>query len=307
MTRALVHAVLAVSSAYLGSARTLSGPQSPGSSGGGLPIFMLHGVSSGAGEMATIQRVAAAHGITATSLPLYEGKVDSLAPLHRQVQGVVSAIRARVAANASLYARGYNLVCKSQGGLICRCVVEEMDDHRVHTFVSLAGPQMGVWGQQFFAQAHFPAALRNLTANEVWRVAYTAPLQDTLSVANMWNDPHQQADFLEHNKFLPLYNGLKAPAATIARYKHNFLRLQQATFCVGSGSPYDGGIEPWQSGAWGFVDGSAEGAGRTVPMSQHQVYTADTFGLRTLDETHFLGRYRYRYALPIWLGYWTVQ
>ena len=30
--------------------------------------------------------------------------------------------------------------------------------------------------------------------------------------------------------------------------KANFIRLKQAVFCVGSGKPYDGGIEPWQTG-----------------------------------------------------------
>ena len=33
--------------------------------------------------------------------------------------------------------------------------------------------------------------------------------------------------------------------------KANFVRLKRAVFCVGSGHAYDGGIEPWQTGAWG--------------------------------------------------------
>ena len=123
----------------------------------------------------------------ATSLALYEGKVASLTPLKQQVKGVIKQIRAMVAANETLYADGWNMVCKSQGGLTCRCVLEEMDDHRVDTFVSLAGPQMGAFGSDFFK--FFPAFMQNLTAQEIYRVAYTPLIQDTVSVANIWRDP----------------------------------------------------------------------------------------------------------------------
>ena len=254
------------------------------------PVLMFHGVSSGAGEMATLAKEMQSRGIPATSLPLFQGSVDSLVNLKIQVMDTVKYVRKLVnGPNASIYANGYDFVCKSQGGLICRCVIEEMDDHRVNNFVSLAGPQMGVWGKDFFASLgkDFPVWAQNLTADEIWRVAYTTPVQDTLSVSNMWRDPHHTKEFLAHSHFLPEYNGLAPdmPAATLARYKGNFLRLRQAVFCVGSGSPYDGGIEPWQSGAFGFVDGSAEGGGKSVPMAQHAEYSKDLFGLRTLDES----------------------
>ena len=100
-------------------------------------------------------------------------------------------------------------------------------------------------------------------------------------VANMWRDPNQVAEFEQDNTFLPLYNGLRAPPATLARYKRNFLRLRKAVFCVGSGPEYDGGIEPWQSAVFGFGD---ERLG-FKPMAQQREYAEDLFGLRTLDTT----------------------
>lgn len=247
------------------------------------PVIMMHGVGSDHGEMLTIKALAESlhPGTVATSLPLFEGKVASLVPLKLQVAGVVKRIRAMVRANESLYKDGWNMVCKSQGGLTCRCVLEEMDDHRVDTFVSLAGPQMGVYGADFFASADIPPVLQNLTADEVWRVAYTTLIQDTVSVAGIWRDPNHNAQFVAGNAFLPLYNGLRTPQATLARYKNNFLRLNKTVFCVGSGPEYDGGIEPWQSGAWGYADAS----GQFSPMEQQVEYVKDLFGLKTLHES----------------------
>jgi hypothetical protein len=102
-----------------------------------------------------------------------------------------------------------------------------------------------------------------------------------VSVANIWRDPTHDAQFVSGNDFLPIYNGLRTPPAALARYKHNFLRLNKTVFCVGSGAEYDGGIEPWQSGAWGYADAS----GRYAPMEQQVEYTEDLFGLRTLHES----------------------
>ena len=211
----------------------------------------------------------------ATTLPLYENDASFLTPLKKQVAGVADAIRALVAANATLYGDGYHLVCKSQGGLICRCVLEAMADHAVDTFVSLAGPQMGVYGTDFFNSIKVPL-LENATADTMWRIAYTTLGQDLISDANMWRDPKHLPQYYEYDKFLPGYTD-NATAAM----KANFVRLKSAVFCVGSGDPYDGGIEPYQTAIFGFVDAT----GAITPMEQQPVYQSDTFGLQTLDES----------------------
>jgi palmitoyl-protein thioesterase len=180
-----------------------------------------------------------------------------------------------VAANQSLYGDGFHMVCKSQGGMICRCAIEAMANH-VDTFVSLAGPQAGVYGSAFFASFEHNPLLENLTMNEVWRVAYTKPVQALLSVANLWRDPKHLPEYTQTNLFMQKYTH-NATAAM----KVNFGVLKKAVFCVGSGHPYDGGIEPWQTGVWGSQDTS----GRMVPMVEQPYYLADTFGLRTLDSS----------------------
>ncbi|KAH8069397.1 palmitoyl-(protein) hydrolase [Aureococcus anophagefferens] len=226
-----------------------------------LPVFMMHGIGSGSGEMDTIRELAeAAHPGTAAA--------------------VAGAVRAAVAANATLYADGYHVVCKSQGGLICRAALMLMDDHAARTFVSLAGPQAGVFGPDFFKDVvHDAPLLENVTAEEAYHVAYTWAGQK-LSVANMWRDPNHLDDcglfdhcFDEGNVFLPNFLD-KATAAM----KANFLRLEKVVLCVGSGPAYDGGIEPWQSAVFGAADAS----GAIAPMEDQDFYATDAFGLRTL-------------------------
>ena len=258
------------------------------------PVIMMHGVGSDRHEMDTLVRLIEARGggAVATTLPLYENDASFLTPLPKQVDGVAAAIRALVAANASRYADGYHLVCKSQGGLICRCAVEAMADHAVDTLVSLAGPQMGVYGAAFFASIKVPL-LENATAATVWRVAYTRLAQATISDANMWHDPSHLDSYYEHDTFLPGFTDRATPAM-----KANFVRLAKAVFCVGSGSPYDGGIEPYQSGVFGFVDA----AGAVVDMPQQGVYANDTFGLKTLDDS---GRLNLTVVPGVRHGDWT--
>ena len=82
------------------------------------------------------------------------------------------------------------------------------------------------------------------------------------------------------NKFLPKYNNLDH---SNAKFKENFLSLHKAVFVVGSqadGVTYDGGIGPWESGVFSYYDA----AGNFVDMKDQQVYTEDTFGLKTMDE-----------------------
>lgn len=262
------------------------------------PVIMMHGVGSGASEMSTIARLLnTTHpGTIVTSLPLYQGQPGSWdVDLNTQVDGVIAAIRKLVAGDPTSYSDGYHLVCKSQGGLICRCVIEAMDDHQVDTFVSLAGPQEGVFGTAFFEglkKYGLPEWLIKGGADLMYLVAYNF-LGQKISVANIWRDPHHLSQYLSGNDFLPKYTSKATPAM-----KANFIRLKQAVFCVGSGKPYDGGIEPWQTGAWG----SYNAAGDMVNMTAQSFYTDDTFGLKTLDTT---GRLNLTVVEGVSHGDWT--
>jgi hypothetical protein len=215
-------------------------------------------------------------------ITVFQGK-ESWASLLRQVPVVADFIRKTVQKDPQLFENGYNLVCHSQGALICRCLVEYMDDHAVHTLISMAGPQMGAWGDHWNFNA---GGLEGLVIKaDLSGLIYSQLLQATNSVANLWNDPLHQNQFLHGSKFLAIFNGLTDDVQGNARRKQNFIRLQKACFFVGNygPTPYEGGIEPWQSGVFGYYKPGSITEYNT--MYNTTEYINDTFGLKTLEET----------------------
>lgn len=248
-----------------------------------LPVFLMHGLGTGTEVFADFTpMIERAHpGTIVHAIPLFQGK-DSFSALQSQVEAISGYIRAVVTQDPATYSQGYNLVCYSQGGLICRAIIEFMDDHNVKTFVSLAGPHMGVYGVEFFRQVVKGSFWQKWTLQNVWRVAQSWILQATLSIANMWHDPFHPSWDINH--FLPKYNNLANDPWGNARRKANFVRLNKAVFLAGhmQGSHWDGGIEPSRSGVFEYYkEGSTS---EFVPMKEQPVYFQDTFGLKTLDE-----------------------
>ena len=80
-------------------------------------------------------------GTTFVALPVYQD-VDSYIALQLQVKGIIRFISNISSAQPEVYSQGYHLVCHSQGALLCRCIAQEWDDHKVSVLVSLAGPQV---------------------------------------------------------------------------------------------------------------------------------------------------------------------
>ena len=69
---------------------------------------------------------------------------DSLTPIPKQAEEFIKFIKAKVRKYPDIYKNGYNLICHSQGNMVCRFAIESWPEHNVKTYISLAGPQMGV-------------------------------------------------------------------------------------------------------------------------------------------------------------------
>lgn len=238
------------------------------------PVFFMHGLGAHVCYLQTLISILseAFPRCKLIALDVFEGDESSTTPLQTQVNGIISRIRATIAADSVSFAEGYDLVGHSLGGLLMRGVVESMDDHQVNTLISLAGVQGGVYCDN----AGYPCDPR-LHVPNISRI-YTPEIQSSSSWAQLYRDANLSS-FLQGNVFLPVLDGLLEDSGN-QRRKSNFVRLKRAVFI---GSPDDEMVIPPESQHLGFFgDGDLS---TIIPMSKQDYYIEDTFGLRTLDET----------------------
>jgi palmitoyl-protein thioesterase len=167
-------------------------------------------------------------GTSILNVDLYD-EADSLVAMDLQVDGV----REKVKPFMEKAKDGVNMVCYSQGTLICRAILERMEDHNVHTFISISGPHAGQYGDTDYLKFFFP----NFTKEHIYELFYS-DLGQEISVANYWKDPHHLDLYEKYCIFLSSLNNASP------EHKKNFLRIQRAVFI---GGPDDGVITPWQS------------------------------------------------------------
>lgn len=231
------------------------------------PIVIMHGLISSSYTLQVlagrIKRYQPNAKISMINIFTY---MSSFTDCQTQTQALIREVRLR--SKETPY--GITLICYSQGGILCRALLEEMDDHRVHTFISLAGPLAGQFGVSKFL---FDWYMRS--KYDVWKYVYTSWGQ-TFSFANYWKDPYHYTEYLRINHYLPvLDNEVNHPNAE--RYKTNFLRTKRIVLIGGKD---DGVIEPWQSCHFGF---HPNGSDRTVlNFNETRAYTKDWYGLKTL-------------------------
>lgn len=245
-----------------------------------LPVFFFHGATGNKTNGAMIEANLTAEGRTYVALDFCQKACSVRTSIPDQVQMAIKQVRDIVTKDTSKYAGGYHFMAHSQGGSIARGVIEEMDDHNVHSVISMAGDGNGnFYGPQasdamplqVMLKALGPyaidAAVFNFTKYEAdpatWKgkfqrdfielVTTNEELQRKSSIANSMTPPlHGVAldKWLRINPFLPKVNNLENCGADAkckadqARRKANFARLKAAHFMV---SPQDDLQSPWQT------------------------------------------------------------
>ncbi|XP_012890459.1 PREDICTED: lysosomal thioesterase PPT2 isoform X2 [Dipodomys ordii] len=206
------------------------------------PVIVVHGLFDSSSTFRhLLEFINETHpGTVVTVIDLFDGR-QSLRPLWEQVQGFREAVDPIMAKAPE----GVNLICYSQGGLVCRALLSVMDEHNVDTFISLSSPQMGQYGDTDYLKWLFPTSMRS----NLYRICYS-PWGQEFSICNYWHDPHHDDLYLNASSFLALINGERDhPNATA--WRKNFLRLGRLVLI---GGPDDGVITPWQSSFFGFYD-----------------------------------------------------
>ncbi|DBA02838.1 TPA: hypothetical protein N0F65_006628 [Lagenidium giganteum] len=281
-----------------------------------LPVFFFHGVTANASSAYLYQKNLTAEGRAVVALDFCPD-LCSVSGLNNQVQMAIKQVRDTVAKD-SRFANGYIFIGHSQGGSIARAVIEEMDDHKVDTFVSLAGAQNGIfYGPQPTDQIPMrafvqrlgpqliPAEILNFSSytdkdytGKFQRdfsqmvIAATA-LQPKLAVVNLPRSPVHD-EWAKTNEYLPVINNINPCSddkckANQARRKSNFLKLRAAHFFA---SPGDDVIAPWQTSILGQYNDVADNDAiekdfasfKVMSVKETLEYKEDTYGLKTLDE-----------------------
>jgi palmitoyl-protein thioesterase len=264
------------------------------------PIFFMHGIAEGYYSFDNVVSwlQEARPGSLLFPIKLYRGDKSYENPLIKQLNGLIAEIRGIIGVHPEAFDGGYDLVCHSQGAVLCRALCQVMDDHKVHTLISLAGPQMGVYGKTWFKEfdpagalpqlpGFLPNVFESTAFHNFYTVSYTQQMQDSTSLANLWHDPLHEEAFLENNAFLPFVNGLIGEGVP-AGMKANFARLNKAVFLVGSFSDQDFdskiGLEPWCTGVFAFFAAGSGSGTPCVPMENQDFFIKDKFGLKSLHD-----------------------
>eukprot|EP01128_Nolandella_sp_AFSM9_P005612 TRINITY_DN2741_c1_g3_i1.p1 TRINITY_DN2741_c1_g3~~TRINITY_DN2741_c1_g3_i1.p1 ORF type:complete len:235 (+),score=24.00 TRINITY_DN2741_c1_g3_i1:288-992(+) len=181
--------------------------------------------------------------------------------------------------SAPEFENGYHFLGHSQGGLIMRSL-SMLFPHKIHTLISLAGVQNGVYG---FAPLKFLGPFQGLSDKLITSLLYSSLMQETFSVASYWHSL-DQPQYESKCGFLPVINGLvsrsfEGVTTSASQRKANFLRTKKMIYF---GSPSDGTVGPWNTSLFSFFNNSS--ASTTAPMQQQNFFLEDTFGLRSMDE-----------------------
>ncbi|OWY97542.1 hypothetical protein PHMEG_00031908, partial [Phytophthora megakarya] len=249
-----------------------------------LPVFFFHGATGNKTNAHVIEANLTAEGRTYVALDFCEKACSVRTSLPDQVQMAIKQVREIVAKDTATYANGYHFLAHSQGGSVARGVVEEMDDHNVHSLVSLAGNSNGgFYGPQAEDAMPLQVILKSLGPYAIdstdfnftkydsdpstWKGKFqrdftelamsNEELQAKSSIMNSFLPPLEVValeNWLKINPFLPKVNNLQncgkdtKCTADQARRKANFVKLKASHFFV---SPQDDILSPWQTAVFG--------------------------------------------------------
>lgn len=296
-----------------------------------LPVFYFHGSYGNADNSANFRANLTAEGRTFVTLDFCTEICSWTTGLQEQAWLGAAQVREVIASNPAVFEDGYIFIGHSQGGSVAKFVIEEMDEHKVKTFISLAGSANGrFYGPQEGDEVALEGFM-NTFANQVpsyvlnvsdyasnmstWRGEFQRDLlkaelsypelQSSIPVFNQLRSPYEEP-WLKVNKVFPVYHNLincseRGDAAVEClvnqtRYKNNFMRVENLHLFS---SPNDYTQAPYQTGLYGAyssVDSYEAIADdfeslTVLDMTETREYLEDTYGLRTMHESGQIHRH----------------
>jgi len=242
------------------------------------PVVLLHGLLAGSEAMDHIQSWIEQDfpGIYVKNIEIGNGRLDSLfLDLNEQCSSLANQIL-----KDPKLSNSFTLIGHSQGALTSRCAIERFN-LPVYNFISLAGPQDGVYGVPDF-NALCPDNLCPWLDDYFSQIvdgAWIEPIfQSLISFAAYWKDPFNYDKYLQYSIYLADINNERTAKNTT--YKSNLLKLNQMLLIY---STTEDIVIPAQSPWFYFYP---EGSDKdVVPLQNSTQWTEDWLGLRTLYES----------------------
>ncbi|XP_971315.1 lysosomal thioesterase PPT2 homolog [Tribolium castaneum] len=231
------------------------------------PVFLLHGIMTGSASMEIIKgRIEEQHpGTIIYNTNRFSGW-SSLENMWYQVQQLGQDLLNV----SSQHPEGIHLLGYSQGALLSRTILQTFNNHNVHNFISLSGPQAGQYGTNFL-HLIFP----DLALKSAFELFYSRVGQHT-SVGNYWNDPYHQTLYKEYSQYLPFVNN-EIISNRSEEFKKGITKLNAMVLI---GGPDDNVITPWESSQFGYFGQNDT----VVNLIDRDIYKDDLIGLKTLDK-----------------------
>lgn len=245
------------------------------------PVVLLHGLLGTQEAMNSIEKWLKDDypGIYVHNLALDTGKdkwFSMFTPMHKQLDLVYQ----KISADPNLK-DGFDMVGHSQGGLLTRAYLVKYNKPTCHNYISLAGPQQGVYGVPDL-NAICPDSICPWIAEIMSKLAEGKDtewfFQNYISFAQYWKNPMNYTKYLDTNTFLTDINNEEATKN--AAYRANFIRTTGKMVFVKAMDDHI--VIPKESEWWGFYENDSDKT--TYNMTSSPTYKGDWIGLKTVDQ-----------------------
>jgi len=223
-------------------------------------------------------------GVYVLCSPVGNGLGSITTKLAAQVQEFTAEVRADPQLKG-----GFHVVGLSQGNLVLRAYVEQVNDPPVKTFVSICGPSNGI--------ANCPNNILYKLVCPLWKLdKYEA----SVAFSDYWKDPSNKDQYLQKNRFLADLNNERDEKN--ATYKANMLTLEKYVLVMATG---DNMVVPKESEQHGYYKwGSTT---EVEELRDTEAYQGDWIGLNTLDESKRLDQLSFdgdhlQFGQEFWAG-----
>ena len=176
---------------------------------------------------------------------------------------------------------GYNFIAASLGGIWARVILQEFNQDPIGfsivNLITWASPHKGVYGIPLVNnEGSFPQRMNK----NLWQIFYTTTFQQSLSIAELWHDPSQDAAYKTSIVLPYLNNEILHPKNVL--YKSNIQSLH--SFHVFASPTQDHVIVPPESASFGFYYPN-DPTGPIQPYKDTNSYRFDVLGIRSLAES----------------------